>query len=377
MAQSNNGDKHEILNASMLVMLAYIFDKVIVYAPKSCCNVLKRRLANGNGRELKKITYKETRFYSKFKYKQWVAGLQILYAMLKTDKNCYIFFSEINSYFFVIYNMYSRCVQRRMFSLCHSDLEMLNTCKCKNLQCYLNNYIFKKMNFAPTNKMLVLGDSIKRNLKSIVSERTFSNIITMIHPYYSDLADNASHYKRENIIHIGIVGAIKEKDIKNFRSLDCAISNMENVKVYSLSKFYGRPHEIHNIINLNKDGNHLERGEYDRIISDMDVLYYPYPSDSYRLSASGAIYEAIVKGIPILAEENTYFQWLFDSFGEMGILYKGTPNWSEMLKELQDQEHILLWKENMRRAAEYINPHNYCHTFKSLIKNCNDERLSI
>lgn len=214
MAQSNNGDKHEILNVSMLVMLAYIFDKVIVYAPADCCSVLKKCLAQENEHFIKKITYRTNRYYSGFKYAYWVAAIQVLYAILKTSKDSVLFFSELNVCCFPICNIYSRITHQKMYTLCHRNLEELNedgTSKRKNIQSRLSDYIFRKMSFAPQNRLLVLGEPIKNNLKQIVSAETILNIIPMLHPYYSCHTNEEREYNSKGTVHIGIVGMIKKK----------------------------------------------------------------------------------------------------------------------------------------------------------------------
>lgn len=56
----------------------------------------------------------------------------------------------------------------------------------------------------------------------------------------------------------------------------------------------------------------LDRREFQRKISEIDYAVFCFPPGSYRLNVSGAIFDAMAHGKPVLAIENAYFRHIFD-----------------------------------------------------------------
>ena len=119
---------------------------------------------------------------------------------------------------------------------------------------------------------------------------------------------------------------------------------------------------------MNKDNKHLPRKEYDEIISKMDALYFPYDSNSYRVSASGAVYEAISKQKPIISTENDYFKSLFSQFGQMGYLFNDFSELRAIFLQLNNRAYVGVLQENALRASEYLSPENYYEVLKKILR---------
>lgn len=374
MAQPNKGDTHQILNVSMIIMLSIIYKKVIVYAPKECCEDLKIQLSQKKIQIINKIVFIPNKIYFKSPILFWIScGLQTFKTIYKAQPSDILYFSTLNPIMFPMFNLWCYLSHKDMYTLCHNDLEYLITPKFGkiNLHWHLINFIFKNMQFATHNHLIVLGDSIKNNLKGIIpSKKINKNIISICHPYYSNSIHQNSKVNPSNqYFKIGIVGAIKKKDLEQIKIINKILDTYPNIKMYSISISQEDLSQYNNLINLNKKNKHLERWEYDQIITTMDALYYPYPSSSYTLSASGAVYEAIVKGIPIISIENPYFKWLFQTFGNLGFLYNDIRDLDNILKRLKNKEEIDKIKINAQKASIYINPLNYYKILESKIHN--------
>lgn len=370
LAQPNCGDVHEILNVSMIIILDKIYQNVEVHAPKNCCEVLKQGLSNLQYK-YSSIHFFETRVFTKKQLPFWiVCGVQELLCMLK-NRNSDLFFSTLNFLWFPIFNMISFLQKGNLYTLCHNDMEhLINPIFGHvNIRWRLINYIFKKMTFSKNNYCLVLGESIKKNLFKCAKHNTVEkNIIAINHPYYSvGQSAEVSNQLGDKVIKFAIVGTIKNKDKENIEQLNKAIDGIKSVAVYSISTSDLDLSPFKNITVLNKENRHLPRKDYDEIISKMDALYFPYSSNAYRVSASGAVYEAISKHKPIVSMENDYFRDLFSQFGEMGYLFKNFSELRTIFLQLNDKGKIRILQENALRASEYLSPENYYKTFENII----------
>ena len=368
MAHPNIGDTHQILNTSMILMLGEIYDKVIVYAPKDCCLDLEKQVCNQNACLSTQITYKFNKIYSQRQFLFWITcGFQTLSSMCKTKRGEDIYFSTLNWLCFPLFNLWSRLSKRRMFTLCHNDMEHLINPKTGrvNVHWHMINYIFKRLSLAKSNMFIVLGDCIAENLKKVVKQDTINNIISICHPYY-----NLTELKEVSVtdkIKIGIVGTVKHNDMQNLKKINAILSDYSKIKLYNISTTSEDISIFENVVNLNSENKHMNRMEYDSCIKEMDLLYYPYPRTSYRVSASGAVFEAIVKCKPIIAEANPYVEWIFDKFGDLGYLYNDKIDLKKCIDGIVSQQQSLLIKENLEHAKRYLDPKHLYMELKRII----------
>lgn len=375
MAFTNTDKGHEMINVSIIIMLCKLFKKVEVYAPKKCCDNLFYLLEEigFQGGNLQFINVDNTFRRS---IPRWIyGGFSSFYYLLSTSKKDVVFFSTINPFAFPLLNFISKHRGIKMIHLCHNDLEYLWQEKHEgiNLHYHLINYIFKKMILAPSTFFLVLGDSIKVNIENYVREQTYQQIFSMMHPYMA-FPHIENNYQLSSIadIKIGIVGTVyKNKGWELLKSLDKILALFPHIQVFFSSVAVDCDlTELKNINNLNANSSQLDRGIYNSIISQMDYLFFPYPYDSYKLSASGAVYEAIVNSKPIIAPKNDYFDFLFQRFGKMGFLYENEDKLKSVFASLDVTEKELMIS-NMIKAQEYIAPFKYYTIWGKLLKeNC-------
>lgn len=370
LAQPNYGDAHEILNVSMIVMLDKIYETVQVYAPKDCCEVLRAGLKKLEHTS-SSISFVETKVYTKKQIPFWfICGLQEFFCMLKNRKSD-LFFSTLNFLWFPVFNAFSFLFKGNLYTLCHNDMEhLINPIFGKiNIRWRLINFIFKKMRFASNSYCLVLGNSIKDNLFHCAKiDSVKKHIISMNHPYYSvENTSPVSERSSTSHIKIAIVGTIKKNDRDNIEKLNDVLDGIASVSLYSVSTCDFDLSRYTNITVLNKDNKHLPRERYDEIIASMDALYFPYSSNTYRVSASGAVYEAISKQKPIISTENDYFKGLFCQFGEMGYLFNDFNELKNILRNSLDSSKIEHFKKNAQKASLFLHPANYYESFGELI----------
>ena len=73
---------------------------------------------------------------------------------------------------------------------------------------------------------------------------------------------------------------------------------------------------------LNKNKELLPFEQYNAYVQSMDAMLLLYDTNSYKLTASGAVLEAIWNEKPIIALHNMYFDYLFEKFGRLGELFE-------------------------------------------------------
>lgn len=371
MAHPNIGDTHQILNVSMLMMLCRIYDEVVVYAPFDCVEDLKEQMSKLDSKHMEKIIYRYNRIISKSQFPFWMCcGLQTLVSLFKTRKGEDIFFSTLNWLCFPLFNTWSALTKRRIFTLCHNDLEHLLKPKfgSVNVHWHMIRYIFKHMSFAKANFLLVLGDSVKDNLKKILQPNLVNNhVLSICHPYYTKGNIQSSYGAHHKGWKIGIAGTVKDSDLSGLALLNDVLVNHPNMRVFNISTTNSDISQFKQVTNLNHDNKHIPRIQYDEILQGMDILYFPYPSTAYQVSASGAVYEAIMKEKPILAASNPYFEWLFRKFGKMGLLFHDRQELEKYMDKLESEVSLCNFNSSMKEAKKYIDPSNYWIEFKHII----------
>jgi hypothetical protein len=65
----------------------------------------------------------------------------------------------------------------------------------------------------------------------------------------------------------------------------------------------------------------------------VDYAVFFYPADSYRLTASGAFFDALAFAKPLIAIRNPFFEHYFSRFGDIGYL---CDDYAEVKKMVSD-----------------------------------------
>ena len=100
-----------------------------------------------------------------------------------------------------------------------------------------------------------------------------------------------------------------------------------------------------NIILRGKD-NYLDRKDFENLISKIDYALYFYSSNKYKLTASGAIFDAINARKPIIALENDYFIYLFKKYGTIGYLCKNIDEMAEVINNIRKEKKTIFNFDN-------------------------------
>lgn len=203
---------------------------------------------------------------------------------------------------------------------------------------------FKK-GLPPNVFRIVLGKSIKQNLERLYKEK---NIYYIDQPRdgFSERNDTVPN-RYKNIY--GFIGDfLNKKGGATFKKAAhaMALSNSEFWVIGSYHEDVGN-----DIKTFSKINEYLEKEKFNELIEKITYACFPYPSDSYKLTASGAILDAIRFLKPIIYIKNDYFDGIFEDSGDIGYRCENEKefcNTIELLDHQVDVERYNLQMKNLK-----------------------------
>lgn len=207
-------------------------------------------------------------------------------------------------------------------------------------------------------KYIVLGESILKNLLEIKPNlKPF--LYSIDHPYsFENNKVIINKTFNNKLINIGTVGAATLK--KGFGNL-IKISNYKNMnKKYKFFHIGRLDDNIENTENIEIPSQKkvLSMDEYSNYIKQLDYILYFYPKESYKLTASGAIFDALKFNKPIIAIKNEYFEYIFNKVGQVGFLFDNVEEiidflLNEDISKISTEKNIYLKIENAKQIFSY------------------------
>lgn len=374
--------EHEIINTSLLLMVATNHQCIHYYGSMSSINNVKKLLTEQKKTDiLNNVTFKIIKLpapSAKDIYRNSISALYNIWFTLTLSNRHLTIFNYNNYLSGHLVNLISRLFSKSLIICCHAEIEMLSSAIPNGkiaLKQRLLNHLFRKNRWSSHLKFLVFGDSIAANLNRILKdEEKYNKILSIDHPYFSSY-ENAGLTNQSSNIKIGVVGVIKkEKGLQNL--LEIASSLQREIKKKSLdiitvSKVVGDTVALQTlgITIYNVGGKLLSREEYSQVISSVDFVYFPYDSNGYRLTASGAVFESIFSEKPIIALQNDFFKYLFDKYGAFGILCESNSDLTKQINsiisgDIKAEDFI----SNIRRIKTVLKPEFVSLSFRSQLE---------
>lgn len=373
----SHGNYHEVINQSYIMMIASLYNHVTYIADVSSCDCLKN-LMDECSFDYSNVTFIEKNFSYchtgwhglDYLIKMLAVGSLDYYYYMKTPKDADVFYNN-NIYVGIsLISKFSFGKKNRIFDLCHNEME--NIIKNKNssipmrlFSCYLR-YIFMKTLLPERFRFILLSSEMVIYFTRFVSLHNRDKIVSIDHAYIRPVNKIVIRKKSNDVIRIGIPGAITPS--RGLNILKEIMNGLQNVKIkiYALSFVTG---EIvgDNFMELNKTGKLMPFKEYNANVQKMDIMLFLYEKNSYKLTASGAILEAIWNEKPIIALENQYFRYLFNKFGELGILCQSIEELISVINKINDCKDLDKYLANIKFAKEQLLPSKVKLQLKKLI----------
>lgn len=333
---------HLQINASLLVMLSKICDNVFYYAGKnSSAEVFK--LLNRHDIELANVYYRScflpkgnSRYALLFRY---FAGVifNVLF-LLSSKKDDLIVYNFNNLFSLHVINTINRILNRSILICCHGELELLITNKSggllfKSLRYLVRSFFLKNKMVHKKLYFLVFGDIIKENLTKILDGTILEKFISIDHPYIFE--KYVLQNKREKFS-IGSIGAFsKHKGGDLFVRLVSEVQNPQIVFSITGRIYYdlNMLRKLHIEFPIYAGKRPLSNEEFNKRVGEQDYILFLYDKESYKLTASGAIMDAINFRKPVISLRNDYFDYLFRKYGAFGLLFDDIEEMAHFLSD--------------------------------------------
>ncbi len=172
---------------------------------------------------------------------------------------------------------------------------------------------------------VVLGNNIRSKMEAMSGRAR--DWIAIEHPY-SFLAPGATRRQAKPYLSIGSVGvaSVAKGSELIFRLAERFKDEVEAGRI--CFKVVGRldpsmePY-LNPLVQFRDPQVFYDREAFDREVRALDAVLYCYPEDSYQLTASGSLFDAIRFNKPILATRNEYFEWVLrDASGDCVVWIK-------------------------------------------------------
>lgn len=311
---------HEIINTALVIMCTHLFDDVQYYAGKSSIKNIKKYYYSHIGDGASSIIFHRrpiceanTKLGT---FIRTILGFFVTIAeYIFLGKKTILFFNYTNPLSMPLILFLNYLLKKKVVFVMHGELELQLKQNISILKPAFWYRLFHRLSLKHLFKrneaiLLVLGESIKSNLCDIFPAIS-SNIYSICHPYFMD---DCIINKKQRVLTIGTVGVMtKEKGLDSLLILSEKLSNPikeGKLIIKAIGKVETVDVSIYRNIKWIGNKNLLPRDIFEEAIQSLDYILYLYPSDSYKLTASGAIMDAVKFGKPILALHNDYFDYL-------------------------------------------------------------------
>lgn len=360
---------HEIFNAGFCDVLVRMYPNLNIeyYGEEKNIECIKKIITNQSKRISFNIIKVKKQKKGKNFFERFIYLLQFyLYSFLldfklylTADKKSEIYYTQSNPFTLFALNILNLLKRQKIFIVMHGELEMFIKAKIYKPISSFYKIIFKFILISKDLKILVLGESIKKNLLKYYPKKS-EKIISMQHPFYPVKKIKKNNNLEEDI-EISIIGT---NVFNEFINVVKKITNSK-IKFKVIAKIKGV--ELDNLVypfeNLNKN---LDREVINREIQNSDYIMYLYSEKSYKYMASGAIFDAIANKKPIIYLENDYFNQISFENNKLGYSFKTEEELVFFLNNLSlNKEEYEIFEDNLNN---YIKNNNLDEIAKMLKK---------
>ena len=370
------GSAHEMFNTSLLIMCAETFEQVQCYTSRSAYHAMQNILDHHIP---KNVTYSPLpilngsgRFCLLWRY---LAGTLLnAWYILTAPKGSHFILPFNNVFSLKIINTINKIRKHKIIIFCHGEMEGLISDKMKagllsQLIIQLSRLFFlnKRTRIAPNLFFAVIGNKIKSNLVSYLSPEIAQHFISVDHPYIFKTSLSPTSTSKTKL-YIGTVGALSPtKGMHQFitfvKKLPASLRSFLDISV--TGRIFG---DVSSLLKLNVDipdtTEPLSREEFDKRIHSLDYILYFYSPDSYKVTASGALMDAIYHQKPIIALRTDYFEYFFARFGQIGYLCNTIEQMIDILIHLIEHPDTAL-KPDFKTIQTQLSPYSMVSQFQN------------
>lgn len=359
------GSFHEMFNAKILSAYSYIFKEVCHYGISSSIECIQKICVGHANIRYNRLPFSVIAFNNRFGvlFRFIWSAVYSAFLLLHLRKERCIAISYNNPFLLPLLRLLIPFLKSSVYVCCHGELELLSGLSGKSgflaiVQKKILVHFFKYP--IPENiHFLVLGNSIVENLRVIIP----SNIMhfrSINHPYQFKVYRTIEQGSFPLKCRIGIIGLTNKN-----KGYDLLVRLTENVDLKSgdiellhIGKIVGNLCFLQNkgvcVVERNEQGD-LLRNVYEELVQSLQFVLFLYPTSSYKVTASGAIFEAISNLKPIIALSNPFFEYIFSIMGRIGYLFCSMDELERfMLTFHVEESDYLQMQNNMLNNRKYF-----------------------
>jgi len=341
---------HEMFNSSLILMCSLIFDEVDCRLSSSSFKVFKNLVNEEipNNIHFKKVCVLTGKGRFQMLSRYLFSALQNLRYLILAPNDAVLIYPYNNLFGLRLLNFFNKICKKKILIFCHGEMEEIVTDlktggflhRTLTWLCH-DFFLNPKVKISKQIHFSVMGEMIKENLSQLLPEDKISKFISIDHSYIFNQVD-LKDKKYLDLFCIGTVGLLNEtKGMNNFIDF---VSKID--PVYQQKLHISVTGKVENNVSILKDfgidiieqETAITRNEFDRRVEKLDLLLFFYPINSYKITASGAIMDAILKKKTILALNNDYFAYVFNKFGEFGYIKNSIDEMINQLYKLIDEK---------------------------------------
>lgn len=246
-------------------------------------------------------------------------------------------------------NMINKVLKKRIIMFRHGSMEMLHTNPRGKGFFYrfenkLTRQFFKneKIKISDNIYFVVLGDVIIKNLSVLLHEEKMKHFLSIDLLSKFDLDTFSINKLKTTKLNIGTIGVLNEYKgasaiIKLAKNL--IDTNIKNVSISVTGKIDIDISQLQDVgidIPSNDGKSMVSPQELKDRLDKLDFILYFYSVDTYKLTASAAVFEAINRKRPIIALKNEYFEYIFNKYGSFGYLVDSVEEMAKLIYLILD-----------------------------------------
>lgn len=368
---------HEMYNASSLQMFAAMYEHIEYRCSKTSLYHVKKLL----GVLPKNVTERTIVLINSWgrfgKIKRFLKQIQAIFYntffILKAPKDfdVIINYNTVPALPFV--NWACKISKRRVLQVCHGEMADLAVKRPTSALFKWGLSLLTKPNakIAPNLFLAVLGNSIKNNLKGLISSQAEQKLLSFDHSAVFDTIPLFPNNSSSKLV-IGVIGAMRpSKGLENFIELSESFKNNNRIEFRIIGKtlLNRNIYEKLGIIFPSESTNkYLSREEMYNHVRQLDYVLFLFSSELYKFTASGSVFDAIDCERPVLGLENDYFSEMFKVCGDFGYLEPSLDDLKKRILWLVDNKESVSW--NLKKVKEYFQPENVAKHFKKVWNAC-------
>lgn len=361
------GEIHVEVNSAFLRVFTYLepAEQIVYRAEQGHVNSINAQV--GLSHKIKFVAFKQYYDPKAFSWPARIIGeIKEIYRSLKLGRKLnaqtYIWTCIFSTghFFLSLYLIFFRNKNVKHLIVLHGELEFLKSTNRKHTTAALGLVLKLAINLSGQNtQYIVLGNRIKDHLEKYFSKDIIKKIVTVLHPYCYDLNVKPALFKEnESPLVFGTIGTqmlsknseqifdlanmFEEKinnGVLNFRTIGKVLPEINPFKNKLVNQLYPDAFVPYSI--------------FENEARKLNFVLFFYSNDSYQLCASGAVFEVIKLGLPIISIYNDYFDWLFEDYGKMGFLCNNVIEMKSLIGDIVDGKLTVEINEVLKNIAAF------------------------